>query len=240
MNMNNLARTHEILTPQLAAKVGLTKFEFYKYVKANEYEQVGHGVYAAKDTWIDELEILHRRCPMGVFSHDEAFYYYGLTDREPLVHTLTIYSGYNAHRLKEDGYKIYTVKKELLDVGKRTVKSNQGNEIPMYDLERTICDLVRSRSSIEVQDFNAVLKAYVGRKDKDLNKLMKYAKLFRVDKIIRNYMLLRQLVKREERIICRNRPMILSKLLMQMNSFKCCGERIRRNTRMQQKLIMPA
>ena len=97
-------------------------------------------------------------------------------------------SGYNAHRLKEDGYKVYTVKKELLDVGKRTVKSNQGNEIPMYDLERTICDLVRSRSSIEVQDFNAVLKAYVGRKDKDLNKLMKYAKLFRVDKIIRNYM----------------------------------------------------
>lgn len=187
MNMNNLAQTHEILTPQLATKVGLTKFEFYKYVKANEYEQVGHGVYAAKDTWIDELEMLHRRCPMGVFSHDEAFYYYGLTDREPLVHTLTIYSGYNVHRLKEDGYKVYTVKKELLDVGKQIVKSNQGNEIPMYDLERTICDLVRSRSSIEVQDFNAVLKAYVGRKDKDLNKLMKYAKLFRVDKIIRNY-----------------------------------------------------
>ena len=45
MNMNNLAQTHEILTPQLATKVGLTKFEFYKYVKANEYEQVGHGVY---------------------------------------------------------------------------------------------------------------------------------------------------------------------------------------------------
>ena len=45
MNMNNLAQTHEILTPQLATKAGLTKFEFYKYVKANEYEQVGHGVY---------------------------------------------------------------------------------------------------------------------------------------------------------------------------------------------------
>ena len=58
MNMNNLAQTHEILTPQLATKVGLTKFEFYKYVKANEYEQVGHGVYAAKDTWIDELDIV--------------------------------------------------------------------------------------------------------------------------------------------------------------------------------------
>ena len=59
---------------------------------------------------IHELEMLHRRCPMGVFSHDEAFYYYGLTDREPLVHTLTIYSGYNVHRLKEDGYKVYMTK----------------------------------------------------------------------------------------------------------------------------------
>ena len=49
MNMNNLAQTHEILTPQLATKVGLTKFEFYKYVKANEYEQVRHGVSLMRD-----------------------------------------------------------------------------------------------------------------------------------------------------------------------------------------------
>lgn len=188
MNMENLAQRHEVLTPQLAAKAGVSKFKFYRYIRENEYQQVGHGVYAAQNAWLDELEMLHHRCPMGVFSHDEALYYYGLTDREPLVHTLTIYSGYNAHRLKADGCKVYTVKKELLEVGKQTVKSNQGNEIPMYDLERTVCDLVRSRSSIEIQDLHAALKAYVIRKDKDLNKLMKYAKLFHVDKMIRNYM----------------------------------------------------
>jgi predicted transcriptional regulator of viral defense system len=132
--------------------------------------------------------MIHQRCPQGVFSHDEAFYHYGLTDREPLVHTLTIYSGYNAHRLVADGYKVYTVKKELLEVGKTIVEDNCGNQIPMYDLERTICDLVRSRNSIEIQDFNSVLKSYVSRKDKDLNILMEYAKLFRVDKILRKYM----------------------------------------------------
>ena len=108
---------------------------------------------------------------------------------QPFVHTLTIYSGYNAHRLTADGScKVYTVKKELLDVGKIIVKDNDGNMIPMYDLERTICDLMRSRSSIEAQDFNSVLKTYVSRKDKDLNRLMEYAKLFRVDNVIRRYM----------------------------------------------------
>ena len=68
----------------------------------------------ARDTWIGELFILHQRCPNAVFSHDEAFYYHGLTDREPLVPTLTVYSGYNTHRLTMNGKcKVYTVKKEL-------------------------------------------------------------------------------------------------------------------------------
>ena len=133
--------------------------------------------------------MLHKRCPNAVFSHDEAFYYYGLTDREPLVHTLTIYSGYNTHRLIADGScKVYTVKRELLNIGKTVVEDNDGNMIPMYDLERTICDLIRSRNRIEIQDFNSALKAYVARNDKDLNRLMEYAKLFRVDNVIRRYM----------------------------------------------------
>ena len=146
-------------------------------------------MYSTGSDWVDELYVLHKRCPNAVFSHDEAFYYHGLTDREPFVHTLTIYSGYNAHRLIADGScKVYTVKRELLDVGKIIVKDNDGNMIPMYDLERTICDLMRSRSSIEAQDFNSVLKTYVSRRNKDLNRLMEYAKLFWVDNVIRRYM----------------------------------------------------
>lgn len=106
-----------------------------------------------------------------------------------MVHTLTIYSGYNVHRLVADGKcKVYRVKKELLEIGKTFVQDYCGNEIPMYDLERTICDLFRSRNSIEIQEFNAVLKAYLARKDKDLNKLMEYSKLFHIKNIIQKYM----------------------------------------------------
>jgi predicted CopG family antitoxin len=58
----------------------------------------------------------------------------------------------------------------------------------MYDLERTICDMVRSRSNIEIQDFSSALKAYISKKDKNLNLLMEYAALFRVQNVIRRYM----------------------------------------------------
>ena len=187
-NVNELGK-YDYLTPEIAEKNGISKFKFYKYVKENDMEKVHHGVYVNKDEWVDELFILHKRCPMAVFSHDEAFYFHGLTDREPLVHTMTIYSGYNSHRLISDGKcKTYNVKKELLDVGKITVKDNYGNDIPIYDLERTVCDLIRSRNTIEIQEFNFVLKSYVLKKEKDLNRLMKYAELFKVKKIIRGYM----------------------------------------------------
>ncbi len=185
---NLLQEDNDILTTEMARKAGIAKYKFYHFIKENEYEQIGHGIYAAKNAWVDELKVIYERCPQGVFSHDEAFYFHGLTDREPLIHTMTIYSGYNAHRLKSDGIKVYNVKKELLDIGKTMVIDNLGYDIPMYDLERTICDLIRNRSSIEVQDFNSVLKSYVSRKDKNLNKLMGYAKLFRVEKILRRYM----------------------------------------------------
>lgn len=188
-DMQKIMQSHDYMTPKTAKKSGISKFKFYKFVKENGLEPVRRGLYATGTDWIDELYVLHQRCPNAVFSHDEAFYYHGLTDREPLNHTFTIYSGYNAHRLTADGScKAYTVKRELLDVGKTMVKDNDGNMIPMYDLERTICDLIRGRSRIEVQDFNAALKNYISRKDKNLNRLMEYAKLFRIDNVARRYM----------------------------------------------------
>lgn len=190
--MNNICeplKKYDYITYNIAKKYGISKYMFNKYIQENNLEQVEHGIYAPKDELIDELYILHKRCPNAVFSHDEAFYYHGLSDREPIVHTLTIFSGYNSHRLVANGNcKVYTVKKELLEIGKLFINDNMGNTIPVYDLERTICDLMRSRNSFEIQDFNSVLKTYISRKDKDLQRLMKYAKLFRIDNVIRKYM----------------------------------------------------
>ncbi len=48
--------------------------------------------------------------------------------------------------------------------------------------------MVRSRSWFEIQDYQTALKNYVKKKNRDLNRLMEYAKLFHVDKMIREYM----------------------------------------------------
>ena len=58
----------------------------------------------------------------------------------------------------------------------------------LYDMERTICDIIRRRSETEVSVFKYALTQYSKRKDKDLNRLGTYAQAMRLEKKIRNYM----------------------------------------------------
>lgn len=177
-----------ILLTRDAMKAGISKPALYRYIRENGFDQVAHGVYASPDAWEDKNYILSLRCPQGVISHDEALYKYGLIDREPMRQTITIYTGYGTSRLVADDIKVFTVKRELLNVGREMVKTPHGHMVPMYNRERTICDLVRSRNYFEIQDFQTALKSYAGSSGKDLNKLMEYAKLFHVDRLIREYM----------------------------------------------------
>ena len=87
-----------------------------------------------------------------------------------------------------DVCKIYFVKPELFDMGKTELTTPMGNQVIGYDLERTICDIVRSRNKVGTETFHAAMKMYVKRKDKDFNKLYLYAKELRVQKIINNYL----------------------------------------------------
>lgn len=170
------------------ARNNQSKAEFYHFLKKNNFEQISRGIYASQDAWVDPLLIAHLRCPKGVISHDAALYYYGLVDREPSAPILTIYSGYNTSRLKSAGYKVFFVQKKYLNLGKVEVVDLDGNVVPMYDLERTMCDLVRNRNSFEIQDFNTALKTYARRKGKNLTRLFEYAKCLRVEKLMRSYM----------------------------------------------------
>ena len=109
-------------------------------------------------------------------------------DREPLKYTITVRTGYNPSRLQEDGFQVYTVKKDLHEIGITTMLTSFGHSVPVYDMERTICDLLRSRKNIEMQVFQDALKQYAKCKDKNLRMLMKYAAMFHVENILRPYL----------------------------------------------------
>lgn len=176
-----------IVSTRQIVEAGISKPSFYKYVRDNNMDMLYHGIYADPDAWIDSMYVLFLRCPSVIFSHEEALYIHDLTDREPITHIVTVKTGYNPSNIK-DVAKVYTVKSELYDMGKTEIVNSFGNKVPVYNMERTICDIVRSRSQIEMQDYQSAIKGYLLRKDKDINLLMRYAKQFKVEKIIRGFM----------------------------------------------------
>lgn len=97
-------------------------------------------------------------------------------------------TGYNPSRLTADGIKVYTVKKELYGLGIGEYPTMYGNMVRAYDPERTICDILRSRSGIEIQTFEDALKMYFSRRGKNLHRLIAYANAFRVDKMLFMYL----------------------------------------------------
>jgi hypothetical protein len=130
---------------------------------------------------------LQARYKGAIFSHETALFLLGLTDRTPLLYSVTVQSGYNASPLKATGAKVYFVNRTLYLIGLITMKSPYGNDIRTFNLERTICDVLRSRNQMDIQFVNEALKKYVVLQNRNIDRLYDYAKQFRIQKIVREF-----------------------------------------------------
>ena len=152
-----------------------------------EIERVSRGIYRLVASIDDEMFNFQVRYKSSIFSHETALYLHVLTDRTPLSYSISIPVGYHSISLNEGGHKIFYVNRELFALGVILMQSPHGNEIRTTNLERTICDVLRSRNQVDVQFVNEALKKYLIHKDRNIDQLYNYAKQFRIQKIVREY-----------------------------------------------------
>ena len=62
-----------------------------------------------------------------------------------------------------------------------------GHTVKMYDMDRAFCDLIRHKKEYEIQDFQTGIKSYFRSREKNLNRLMEYAKKLRIEKKVQLY-----------------------------------------------------
>ena len=154
-----------------------------------EIERVSRGVYRSVSAFIeDELFSFQSRYSSTIYSHETALYLHGLTDRTPLTYSISVPSGYHSHFLNNSGHKIFYVNRDLFDLGITSMNTPHGNQVRTTELERTICDIVRSRNQIDIQVRNAALKGYARNKDRNLDRLYRYAKRFHIQSTVREYL----------------------------------------------------
>jgi predicted transcriptional regulator of viral defense system len=187
--LNDLMIEHGgiVLTKQVS-EAGIPRTYIAELVKKGVLERLDRGAYITKDSFDDDMFRLHVKYASAVFSHDTALFLHDLTDRDPLQYTVTVPAGYNSQNIQAVGVKVFSIKKELYDLGLTTGRTMFGREIRCYNMERTICDILRSRNQMDIVIVTDAIKRYAKRKDKNLPQLMRYAESLRVTKLLRSYM----------------------------------------------------
>lgn len=167
---------------------GISKPTLYRYLNEHNFKKLAHGIFCSPDTKADPMYIISLRSKQVVFSHDCALYLHSMISTLPDEYTVTVKTGYNPSNLKADGIKVFTIKSELHNLGLTYVKTTTGWDLPTYNIERTICDVIRSRNDLDSKVFQVALKNYAKQTDRNIKLLMDYARKFRVDKILIKYL----------------------------------------------------
>lgn len=171
-----------VITTSEAEENGISRMFLSRLKKEGLIVNISRGVYSLRDELPDMMYIIQKRCRKGVFSNESALYIHELTDRTPLKHVITVPSDYNASNLKELPVKFKYSKSSLIDLGKVTMKSPQGNDIYVYDIERTICDIIKNKSKIDKTIVNVALRQYADQRRNRFSILMLYARKLGVEK----------------------------------------------------------
>ena len=177
-----------IITTAQANQAGVSNERLRLLVHSGDLERVTTGIYVLPEEFADRMYIVQLRRPKIIYSHETALFLHELTDRDPINYMVTVPTGYNPTRLREDGFTVFTIKRELHEIGVTKLTTMFGNAVTVYDLERTICDCLRSRNNLDIAVVTDAVKRYAKRKDKNLSKLMQMAETFKVTKLLRGYM----------------------------------------------------
>ncbi len=164
------------LKTSLVVKENIPKIYLTKLVKLGHIERVSRGLYTNKKEFNDELLILQNKSKYAIYSNMTALYFLGFSNRLPIKYDITVPNGYKGFLQNNSKVNLYYVKKEYSNIGIITIKDNYNNDVRIYDLEKSMCDIIKNKNRVDRELFNKAIRDYYYSKDKNPLKLYDYAK----------------------------------------------------------------
>lgn len=169
MEANNGVLTSRMIEPLNISRQYLSIMEDNK-----EIEKVSRGIYVSPKTFDDSYYSFQCKYKKAVFSHMNALYFYGMTEEFPYNYTVTVPNSYHVDNVN-DKCNVFYVNDDIYELGLCDVETPNGNKVKAYDIERCICDIIRSKNRMDIEQVKKTIKEYVKRNDKDISKLTEYS-----------------------------------------------------------------
>lgn len=183
-----LKQNNGIITTKQIEEIGISRVYINQLIERNIIERVKKGIYISNDMIEDEFYIFQMKNSNAIFSYNTAMYFLGETERTPDKIDVTVYSGYNKQRFP-DNIRVHYIKKELLNMGVITVRTPYGFNVKSYNIERTICDILKGRNTgIDKEQGNKFIRNIIKSNKADINKIYEYAKKLKCTKQLETVM----------------------------------------------------
>jgi len=177
-----------IISTREVTELGIPRTYLSEMVKQGLLERYERGIYISVTSNNDKMYCFQMRFAQVVFSHESALFLHHYIEKVPSRLVVTVRTGTNTKNLMKSGTRVHSIRSELFTLGEIKKETDFGRIVGTYDIERTICDVVRNRSKIENEIIVSVLKKYKDSPKKDFSRLFSYAENLKVAKILYNYL----------------------------------------------------
>jgi predicted transcriptional regulator of viral defense system len=181
---NGFARTKEILA------AGIHRRDIKRMRSEGRIMRIKRGFYRLADIpLISNQGFIDLACavPGGVICLLSSLSYYELTTFIPSIMSMAICRGSRKPKIEYPPVEFYYFSKKQFEAGIDEIKI-EGYKINIYCPEKTICDCFRYRNKLGLDAAKEGLSEYLKRKNRNLEKLLKYAEICRVKPLLQTWL----------------------------------------------------
>lgn len=188
--MNRLMQNKKYITTAELKKMGYSYYKIGNLEKEGYLHRVNKSTYESLIYKGDENDFFNAEAyvPSGVICLMSAARYYELTNFLPDSVDVAIERKKKVVTLPDwPEIKIFYFDPVRMDIGVTEVHEGD-NVFHIFDIEKTVVDIIYYRNKIGIEETSEVLRNYLKRKDRNTDKLFTYAKQLRCEKIVRTYL----------------------------------------------------
>lgn len=161
--------------------------KIHQFVEEGILERIKSGYYSIGFSDKSEESMVSRLFPDGVLCLETALFYQGYLEIRPACWQIAVDKNTSKSRFKMNFPPVqpYYIEPDILMVGAEEISLGEGKMF-LYNKERLICDCLKFEEKLEREALQQSLRKYIDEPEKDVQKLMEYAKFRKVTQKVQN------------------------------------------------------
>lgn len=174
-----------IVTTKMVTENNIPRMYITKLIKENKLYRIDRGIYSTSTKQVSKYYSMQNKSKKIIFSHFTSLEIQGFYKNIDEKEQLSVMQSYNAKKF--NNYKVFYNNKSTYKYGLIEYEY-QGEKIKVYDIERSVCDIIKDRYRFDESKYNKFINFYFNKASINYKKLLEYSTKLKINKIVHHYL----------------------------------------------------